>query len=131
MRGMLPRLFFSHFQPTSFVAEDAGELRGFLIGFLSQTYADEAYIHFVGVHPAARSSGLGRQLYERFFAVVREHGRRTVRCVTAPVNTASIAFHQRMGFAIEPGPADQSGVSVHPDYDGAGGARVLFVKHLA
>ena len=39
MRDMLPRLFFTHFRDTSFVAEDdLGELAGFLCGFLSQTY---------------------------------------------------------------------------------------------
>src|SRR5207237_10816747 len=45
MRDMLPRLFFVHFRETSFVAEEAGELVGFLCGFLSQTHADEAYCH--------------------------------------------------------------------------------------
>jgi len=52
MRDMLPRLFFVHFRETSFVAEEAGELVGFLCGFLSQTHADEAYCHFVGVRPS-------------------------------------------------------------------------------
>src|SRR5919202_4430977 len=84
MRDMLPRLFFVHFRETSFVAEDDGELVGFLNGFLSQTHADEAYVHFVGVHPAHRGGGLARELYERFFAVARAHGRSVVRCVTSP-----------------------------------------------
>lgn len=44
--GLLPRLFFSHFQPTSFVAETERELAGFLIGFVSQTDPQQAYIHF-------------------------------------------------------------------------------------
>ena len=51
MHNMLPRLFFVHFQETCFVAEEGSELTGFLAGFLSQTYPDEAYIHFAGVHP--------------------------------------------------------------------------------
>ena len=59
MAPMLPKLFFIHFEGTSFVAEDEeGELRGFVCGFLSQTAADEAYIHFVGVEPGARGDGL-------------------------------------------------------------------------
>ena len=52
MAPMLPKLFFLHFEGTSFVAEDdEGKLVAFLIGFLSQTDPDEAYIHFVGVAP--------------------------------------------------------------------------------
>ena len=49
MADMLPHLFFVHFRDTSFVAEEDGELAGFLCGFRSQTFADEAYVHFVGV----------------------------------------------------------------------------------
>ena len=49
MAPILPKLFFIHFEGTSFVAEgDDGELIGFVCGFLSQTADDEAYIHFVG-----------------------------------------------------------------------------------
>ena len=34
-------------------------LIGFLLGFFSQLHADEAYVHFVGVHPDFRRLGLG------------------------------------------------------------------------
>src|SRR6476646_4523170 len=44
--------------------------------------SDEAYIHFVGVDPARRTTGLGRTLYERFFAAVAD--RSVVRAVTSP-----------------------------------------------
>ena len=115
MAAMLPKLFFVHFRDTSFVAEDDdGSLAGFLCGFRSQTFADEAYIHFVGVDPARRAGGLGRALYEWFFASVPE--RSVVRAVTSPVNERSVAFHQALGFEVE---------RVDDDYDGRGEARVL------
>ncbi len=123
MAPMLPKLFFLHFEGTSFVAEDdEGKLVAFLIGFLSQADAEEAYIHFVGVAPEQRGSGIGRELYERFFAVVEDHGRTRVRCVTSPVNEGSIAFHESLGFVAE---------RVAEDYDGPGEDRVLFVKQLS
>ena len=123
MAPMLPRLFFVHFEGTSYVVDDEdGQLAAFLIGFLSQTRADEAYIHFVGVAPQHRGAGLGRQLYERFFADVAERGRTTVRCVTSPVNEASVAFHQALGFEVE---------DVAAEYDGRGEPRVLLVRRLA
>ena len=75
MAPMLPRLFFVHFEGTSYVVDDEdGQLAAFLIGFLSQTRDDEAYIHFVGVSPEHRGAGLGRILYERFFQDVRSRG---------------------------------------------------------
>jgi ribosomal protein S18 acetylase RimI-like enzyme len=119
MAAMLPKLFFVHFRDTSFVAEDGAGLAGFLCGFRSQTFADEAYVHFVGVDPARRGDGLGRALYERFFAAVEP--RRIVRAVTSPVNTGSVAFHRAIGFEVE---------RIDEDYDGRGEARVLLVKHL-
>ena len=122
MAPMLPKLFFLHFEGTSFVAEnDDGTLAAFLIGFLSQTDSEEAYIHFVGVAPDHRGSGIGRELYERFFTVAAAQGRTRVRCVTSPVNEGSIAFHESLGFTAE---------SVAKDYDGPGEDRVLFVKQL-
>ena len=74
MAPMLPKLFFLHFEGTSFVAEnDDGTLAAFLIGFLSQTDAEEAYIHFVGVAPDQRGSGIGRRALR---ALLRRRARR-------------------------------------------------------
>jgi len=120
LAAMLPKLFFIHFRDTSFVAEDdGGALAGFLCGFRSQTFEDEAYVHFVGVSPAHRGDGLGRELYERFFAAVAP--RTVVRAVTSPLNERSVAFHRALGFEVE---------RVADDYDGRGEARVLLVKYL-
>jgi predicted GNAT superfamily acetyltransferase len=121
MRDMLPKLFFLHFRETSFVAERDGELAGFLVGFLSQSEPEEAYVHFVGVSPVERGSGLGRELYERFFAAARAHGRTRVSCVTSPANEASLAFHEAIGF--EPSPAQAA-------YDGPGEDRVVLVRGI-
>lgn len=130
MSDMLPKLFFIHFRETSFVAESSSKIVGFLIGFLSQTFQDEAYIHFVGVHPDYRKMGLGRALYERFFEVAKNRGRMVVRCVTSPVNKGSIAFHLRMGFSIKRSKTIVEGISFAKNYDGHGGDRVLFSKTL-
>jgi ribosomal protein S18 acetylase RimI-like enzyme len=120
MAAMLPKLFFIHFHDTSFVSEENGELAGFLCGFRSQTFEKEAYVHFLGVDPARRGAGLGRALYERFFAAVAP--RTIVRAVTSPENERSVAFHRALGFEVE---------GVQENYDGRGEARVQLVKQLA
>jgi len=120
MAAMLPKLFFIHFRDTSFVGErGGGELAGFLCGFRSQTFEDEAYVHFVGVDPEQRGSGLGRTLYACFFEAVAP--RTVVRAVTSPVNEQSLAFHRALGFEVD---------RVDEDYDGRGESRVLLVKRL-
>ncbi|WP_248923910.1 GNAT family N-acetyltransferase [Paenibacillus hamazuiensis] len=130
MADMLPKLFFQHFQDTSFVAEQDGQIIGFLIGFVSQTIPTEAYVHFIGVHPDCRKDGVAKHLYQMFFEKVREKGCNAVRCVTSPVNKTSIAFHTRMGFRIEKGTGMVDDIPVTINYDGIGQDRVLFVKEL-
>ncbi|GMA58032.1 acetyltransferase (GNAT) family protein [Alicyclobacillus sacchari] len=120
MTHLLPRLFFEHFQPTSFIVENDGMLSAFLIGFVSQTHPNEAYIHFVGVNPELRKSGLARQLYQKFFDVVQDMGCNIVRCITSPANEGSVAFHTRMGFTA----------SVGVDYAGRSQDRILFQKNI-
>ncbi|ULP28625.1 GNAT family N-acetyltransferase [Leptolyngbya boryana] len=131
MRDMLPKLFFVHFCETSFIAEIDQKIIGFLIGFLSQSHSEEAYIHFVGIHPDFRTQGVGSALYQQFFQVVQRFERVRVRCVTSPVNQDSIAYHLRLGFEAEPSNAERNGVPFHPDYDGSGEDRVLFIKQLS
>lgn len=130
MTDMLPKLFFNHFRDTSFAIEEQGEVIAFLVGFVSQTHPNQAYIHFVGVHPEHRKGGLGARLYERFFTAVRDRGCSSVRCVTSPVNTGSIAFHRRMGFETEEATGEYKGVVCTLNYDGADEHRALFVKNL-
>lgn len=130
MADMLPRLFFEHFGDTCFVAEIDGRVAGFIAGFLSQEHGSEAYIHFAGVDPAYRGRGIARSLYGRFFGAVAGCGRNVVKCVTSPVNTASVAFHKHMGFTVRPGNVERAGVQIHENHDGPGQDRVLFVKIL-
>lgn len=126
----LPRLFFKHFQNTSFVIEANDEIVAFLCGFISPTYPEQAYIHFVGVHPKYRLSGLAKNLYNAFFNQVRQNGCQEIYCITSPINKDSIAFHKRMGFLIISGNQEKAGISINTDYNGPGKDRVLFVKTL-
>lgn len=130
VRGLLPRLFFEHFRPSSFALETNGAIEGFLVGFRSQSLPNVGYIHFVGISPRSRSRGYGRMLYERFFEAVAAMGCDEVRCITSPINTGSIAFHQRMGFEILPANGKSGDVPVMLDHAGKGQHRVLFRKQL-
>ncbi|MEU3710400.1 GNAT family N-acetyltransferase [Streptomyces catenulae] len=143
---LLPRLFLQFFSRTSLILEepgrpgspgDAGEaggegrVRAFLVGFHAPENESDAYIHFVGVHPALRGQGVGRQLYAAFFERAAAAGRTDVRAIVSPGNAASLAFHQAMGFVPE-GDGDRvvDGLPVHADYDGPGEDRVCFRRRL-
>jgi GNAT superfamily N-acetyltransferase len=82
---LLPRLFFQHFANSSYLVERVDRrLVAFLIGFLSQSRPDEAYIHFVGVDPVLRRVGLAAALYRRFFEHAKQRGARSVAAITSP-----------------------------------------------
>jgi len=130
VRALVPRLFFEHFSSTSFVIADDTGVCAFLIGFRSQSQPHVAYIHFVGVAPSSRGMGLGRSLYQAFFDRVLALGCTEVACITSPVNTGSIAFHQRMGFSLVRTGAEQDGIPVCLNHAGEGQHRVLFHKAL-
>ncbi|MVU82269.1 GNAT family N-acetyltransferase [Nocardia sp. ET3-3] len=113
----VPRLFLDHFASTSLVVEQEDELVGFLIGLFAPDEPTGAYIHFVGVHPDHRGSGLARELYGRFIAGGRADGRTVFRAITSPGNTGSVAFHRALGFTVA-GPV--------PDYNGPGRDMITF-----
>ena len=133
LHQLLPRLWFQHFNGTSWVAEDGeGRLVGFLVGFISPDRLDEAYIHMVGTSPNYRRKGLGRMLYQRFFDDVAARGVRRVTAVTWPGNRVSVGFHRAMGFTADTGPGTQNlyGTPAYPDYDAEGDDRVAFSREL-
>ncbi len=117
----LPRLFLDHFHGSSLVIDGPGGPVAFLIGILSPSKPERAYIHFAATAPKARNRGLARGLYEEFFALARADGRRVVSAVTAPGNDASIGFHRSMGFTVT-GPI--------PGYNGPGRDLVVFERLL-
>lgn len=121
VRYLLHPLYLEHFPQTCLVSEEEGVLAGFLIGFVSQARPDEAYVHLVATDPAYRRRGIGRALYEHFFAVVRSRGCAKVSAITVPFNETAVAFHRRMGFQLrEEGAAWVGGVPFFPDYAGPG-----------
>lgn len=122
MADMLPRLFFDHFRDTSFVATaEDGSVVAFVVAFASPHDPDMGYIHFVGVHPDWRGRDLGRAAYARVFVALQDRGCRRVTAVTSPVNSASLAFHQALGFEASAPVAD---------YDGPGQDRIVLTRDL-
>lgn len=117
----LPRLFLQHFHSTSLVAERGGELIGFLVGFVSPSRPAEVYIHYVGVQPGHRRSGLARRLYGHFLSQPSVAQCKFVRAVTSPLNVGSVEFHKRMGFEVS---------DPVVDYNGRGRSMVVFSRTL-
>ena len=119
-----PQLF-EHFGDTCLLVEDESLAEGdrlvaFLLGMMSQRMPEAGYVHYAGVRPEYRGTGLGRQMYERFAEMTRSRGRGEVFIETSTWNKESIAFHERMGFVFVPGDEVVDGLPVHHDTGGKG-----------
>jgi predicted GNAT superfamily acetyltransferase len=95
------------------VLQAGSEVAAFLIGFapgsaytsenyrwFAERYASFLYIDRIAVDARRRGTGLGRRLYEDFFAFARARGFGRVVCEfdVDPPNPVSANFHARFGF---------------------------------
>jgi predicted GNAT superfamily acetyltransferase len=93
-------LYFHEFGDTALVIRDeSGVVLAYLLGFLGPRHV--GYIHAVAVRAGARGCGLARRLYAEFERIVAARGALALKAITDPANSASIAFHRSLGFAVE------------------------------
>lgn len=126
-------LLFSDFGETCLVAEQGGELLGFVLAYRPPTRREELFVWQIGVAPEARGRGLGTRMLA---AVLEQPGCDGVHYLTAtvsPDNEASrrmfaalarrrevpISIHPRFGAALFAEPhLDEDQVRIGPLYEG-------------
>lgn len=113
-------VFFYELGDQALVAEDDGQVVGFLLGFIAPTHPPTGYVHLVGIHPDYRRKGVGKELYKQFTDRCRAQGVRRLKAMTNVGNETSAGFHQALGFEARE----------DPDYAGPGRARLVFTKEL-
>jgi len=130
MTDMLPRLFFKHFNKTSFIIKNETEVLGFIIGIVSQGNSPLGYVHFIGVNPNFRNKNIGKKLYHAYFDEMKNYNIKKIECVTSPDNENSITFHKNIGFIALKGNKEKNGITYFEHYDGENEHRVVFHKKL-
>ena len=113
-------VYFYELGNNALIAEDDGQVVGFLLGFLAPRTPPVGYVHLVGIHPDHRRRGVGKDLYQVFTERCQEAGARSLKAITLVGNEGSIRFHEALGFDVEE----------VPDYAGPGRSRVVFTKPL-
>jgi len=117
----LHRLFFDQLGPGGvWIARADGSPAGFLLGMVSLSEPDLAYVHLHAVDPALRGQGVGATLYRWFGEQAMAKGCTRIRALAAPQREGSIAFHRALAFD---GP-------LVADYLGAGEDRIVFERSL-
>jgi L-amino acid N-acyltransferase YncA len=118
MHALHHPVWLHQFASGAVVARDDDVLVGYVLGAI--TAQGLAYAHLIAVRADARRRGVGRRLYEAFFDGAQNQGAHHVEAITTTANTASIAFHERLGFTAD----------IVTEYAGADAPRILFTRPL-
>jgi len=113
-------MFFYEFGEHALVAEQDGQVIGFLLGVMVPGPSATGYVHLVGIHPDHRRRAVGKRLYEQFTERCRGAGMKRIKSLAASGHEGPVQFHESMGFES----------TEVPDYAGPGRSRVVFVKEL-
>jgi predicted GNAT superfamily acetyltransferase len=131
-RESIYHIMVDQFRNTCFIAEDRGEMIGYLLGLRSQTRPEEAYIHLVQVAPRLRGNGIGRRLFKQFQSVVKDMGCTKIVAVSKPENNFCNSYHKSMGFSIveNANTIEIGDVKAIKDFNGPGKHMVLWNKNI-
>lgn len=113
-------VFFYELGTHALIAEEEGELVGFLLGFLTDSSPRSGYVHLVGIHPSHRRRSVGKTLYVQFAERAKAAGATRIKAITTVGNEGSVRFHEALGFTVHEDPC----------YAGDGRARIVFTRDL-
>jgi len=80
------------------LAEEGGRIVGTVMAGYE---GHRGWINYLGVDPARRRGGLGRQLMAEAERVLRAAGCPKINLQVRPENQAAVAFYESLGFAVE------------------------------
>ena len=131
-RKAIYHYFTKFFKNTSLVFEDNGNIKGFLLGFISQENNENAYIHLLCIKKDLRGQNMASNLVEKFISIVSSLDCKKVFLVCKPSNKTAIKFYNKMGFL--PLHSDKTiiidDINVFKDYDGPYEDKIVFFKSI-
>lgn len=101
-------LLFSDFGSTCLVAEQDGELLGFVLAYRPPTRSEELFVWQIGVAPEARGRGLGTRMLDELLGQPGCKGVAYLTATVSPDNEASrrmfaaVARHRGVAFSTNP-----------------------------
>ena len=96
-------IMLEHFRNMCFIAEDRGEIIGYLLGSRSHSDPDVAFIQCILVSPRLRGNGVGRRLFNQYQTAIKSMGCKKIMALGETENRNCAAFYEAMGFRISDG----------------------------
>ena len=131
-RKAIYHIFTKFFKNTSLVLEDNKNIKGFLIGFISQENNENAYIHLLCIEKELKRQNMASNLVKEFISIVYSLNCKKVFLVCKPSNKTAINFYNKMGFlslhSDETVVIDD--INVFKDYDGPAEDKIVFCRSV-
>ncbi len=94
------KIMINNFGNSIIIAEESGELTGFLLGFVSQTDPDEFFIWQLGVDPAFRGRKIAKRIMQATIDSAADHKCKRITATVETTNKASQRLFESSGFII-------------------------------
>jgi len=83
-----------------FVAEDDGQIIGFLLAYETLPFTGTLCIRYVGLNPEYQGMGIGLLVYEKLIEKAKQKQIKEIRALINLDNPRSIGLHEKAGFRI-------------------------------
>jgi diaminobutyrate acetyltransferase len=129
------KIMLRYFGDTIILAEEEGELTGFLLGFVSQTNPEEYFIWQLGVDPRYRGRKIAGKIMEETIKAAGEKGCRLVSATVEIVNIPSQRLFESSGFQIVTSSEDgelinENGKLAIKNYYASGTDQIFYAREI-
>ena len=83
-----------------FVAENKGEIIGFMLAHETLPFHGTLFIHYIGINPTHQGKGIGLLLFKRIIKKAKENDINVIQSLINTDNPPSIKLHKKAGFKI-------------------------------
>ena len=85
----------------SFVAEDNGQIIGFLLAYETLPFIGIIYIHYIGLNPKYQGKEIGLLLYKKLIEKAKHNYIKKIMSFINLDNPKSIRLHEKAGFELK------------------------------
>lgn len=92
------KIILRYFGDYCFIAEENGQIIGFVMGIVPQSFPGTYFLWEVGVDPSYQRQGIGEKLIREVENELKKHGFIRIELTIDPVNTPSQKLFEKMGY---------------------------------
>lgn len=92
------KIILRYFGDYCFIAENEGQITGFVMGIVPQSFPGTFFLWEVGVAPSYQGQGIGGKLVREVETELRKKGFNRIELTIDPVNIPSQKLFEKMGY---------------------------------